>query len=230
MSQLTFGSLFAGVGGFDLGFERAGMTCKWQVEINEHCSGILARDWPEAEQGRDVRTWTGEPVDVICGGFPCQDISSAGRKAGIGGEKSGLWAEYFRIIRELRPRIVVVENVSAILSRGLGVVLADLAGIGFDAGWKTFCSSEFGLPFMRRRVFVVAGTHGERKSIESIHAKVAGVPKASRHDWERRLRELSRNPRGNDGVPDRSHRIKAIGNAVSPVITEWIGRQIVAAN
>src|SRR3990167_774279 len=105
---LTFGSLFAGIGGFDLGFERAGMRCRWQVEINPFCQRSLARHWPNVGRWDDVRTFPPPPaedweVDVICGGFPCQDISNAGHKAGIDGEQSGLWREYVRIIREIRP-------------------------------------------------------------------------------------------------------------------------------
>src|SRR5687767_562507 len=112
---MTFGSLFAGIGGFDLGFERAGMRCEWQVEIDPYCRRVLAKHWPDVRRWDDVRTFPPDGdwgVDVICGGFPCQDISAAGKQAGIEGERSGLWGEYERIIRVLRPRIVVVENVA----------------------------------------------------------------------------------------------------------------------
>src|SRR5690606_2479372 len=115
---MTFGSLFAGIGGFDLGFERAGLQCKWQVEIDPYCQKVLAKHWPGVLRWDDVKTFArdcvAERVDVICGGFPCQDISNAGLKAGIDGERSGLWSEYVRIIRVLRPKYVVVENVAAI--------------------------------------------------------------------------------------------------------------------
>jgi DNA (cytosine-5)-methyltransferase 1 len=123
---MTFGSLFAGIGGFDLGFERAGLFCKWQVEVNEFCQRVLAKHWPDTRRHDDVRTFPPNEsrawkVDVICGGFPCQDISVAGRGAGIAeGTRSGLWSEYARIIRVLRPRFVVVENVPALLIRGEG--------------------------------------------------------------------------------------------------------------
>ena len=104
---LTFGSLFAGIGGFDLGFERAGMVCKWQVEIDDYANRVLRKHWPDVRRWPDVRTWPQqdtEPVDVICGGFPCQDISYAGRGAGLEGERSGLFFESVRVVRELRPR------------------------------------------------------------------------------------------------------------------------------
>lgn len=115
----TMGSLFAGIGGFDLGFERAGFQTVWQVEINDYCRKVLAKHFPHAERFEDVRECGAhnlKPVDVICGGFPCQDISNAGLRAGIDGERSGLWREYARIISELRPKAVLIENVAALLS------------------------------------------------------------------------------------------------------------------
>jgi len=157
----TFGSLFAGIGGFDLGFERAGFRCAWQVEIDPFCQRVLAKHWPHVRRWDDVRTFPqGDPeewrVDVVCGGFPCQDISVAGRGAGIGGERSGLWSEMARVVRVVRPRIVVVENVAALLHRDLGRVLGDLAACGYDAEWDCIPASAVGAPHRRDRVFVVA--------------------------------------------------------------------------
>src|SRR6185312_32662 len=108
---MTVGSLFAGIGGFDLGFERAGFEIKWQVEIDPFCRAVLAKHWPDVRRYEDVRTVGAEleRVDVVCGGFPCQDISFAGDGAGLDGERSGLWREFSRLIGELRPRYVVVE-------------------------------------------------------------------------------------------------------------------------
>src|SRR5688572_7874659 len=125
--SLTFGSLFAGIGGFDLGLGRAGMVCKWQVEIDPFCRAVLEKHWPAVRRYEDVRhvhgaAWCGADeykdgcwtclrgVDVLCGGFPCQDISYAGPGAGLAGERSGLWSEFDRLIRQLRPRYVLVEN------------------------------------------------------------------------------------------------------------------------
>src|SRR4051812_10602658 len=130
MKPLTFGSLFAGIGGIDLGLERAGMQCKWQVEINDYATRVLAKHWPDVHRERDVRACGAHnltTVDLICGGFPCQDISYAGKGAGLAGRRSGLWFEYARIIRELEPRYVLVENVAALLDRGMGDVLGSLA-------------------------------------------------------------------------------------------------------
>lgn len=157
---LTFGSLFAGIGGFDLGLERAGMVCKWQVEINDYANRVLAKHWPSITRHDDVRTFpTAErdwSVDLICGGFPCQDISLAGKGAGLAGERSGLWHEFARIIRQIRPRWVIVENVRALTSRGLGTVLADLADLGFDAEWHCIPACAVGAPHRRERIWIVA--------------------------------------------------------------------------
>jgi DNA (cytosine-5)-methyltransferase 1 len=156
---LTVGSLFSGIGGFDLGLERAGMRVLWQCEADEFCRRVLARHWPDVPCGPDVRgvgRRTVAPVDLICGGFPCQDISVAGRGAGIDGERSGLWSEYARVVSELRPRYVVVENVPALLGRGLGRVLGDLAALGYDAEWDCLPASAFGAPHRRDRIWIVA--------------------------------------------------------------------------
>lgn len=137
---MTFGSLFAGIGGMDLSLERAGMTCAWQVEIDDYCRRVLARHWPEVPRYEDVRTVGAAELagaDLIAGGFPCQDISYAGRGAGLAGERSGLWVEFARIVRELEPRYVLVENVAALLGRGLDAVLGTLASLGYDAEWHS---------------------------------------------------------------------------------------------
>ena len=127
---LTFGSLFAGIGGLDLGFERAGLECKWQVEINAYAQKVLAKHWPNVRRHDDVRTWPKrdtEHVDVVAGGFPCQDISYAGKGAGLQGERSGLFFEAVRVFREVGPRFIVLENVAALLTRGMDEVLGTLA-------------------------------------------------------------------------------------------------------
>ncbi len=157
--MLSVGSLFAGIGGFDYGLERAGMRVAWQCEADEFCRRALAYRWPDVPCYPDVRELRGadvESVDVLCGGFPCQDISTAGRGAGIDGERSGLWSEYARLIGELRPNYVVVENVAALLTRGLGRVLGDLAACGYDAEWDCLPASAFGAPHRRNRVWLIA--------------------------------------------------------------------------
>lgn len=171
---MTFGSLFAGIGGMDLGLERAGMTCRWQVEIHPFCRRVLAKHWPDVPRHDDVRTFPNHGtredwhVDLICGGFPCQDISHAGARAGIGGERSGLWSEFARVIRDLRPRFVLVENSAALLDRGMGVVLADLATLGFDAEWEVLPAAALGAPHLRERVFIVAHAQGSRLAADLL--------------------------------------------------------------
>ena len=157
--SLTFGSLFSGIGGFELGFERAGMECRWQVEIDDYANRVLEKHWPNVHRERDIRTVGSHnlgKVDVICGGFPCQDISYAGLGAGLDGERSGLFFEAVRVVQELRPRIVVLENVAALLTRGLDRVLGTLAEIGFDAEWHCIPAAAVGAPHIRDRVFVLA--------------------------------------------------------------------------
>src|SRR3990167_10929952 len=131
---MRIGSLFSGIGGLELGLEWAGVgRTVWQVELDPYCRAVLAKHWPDAQRFTDVRDCNSTnlpPVDVLCGGFPCQDISDAGKRAGITGARSGLWSEFARIIRELRPRYVVVENVRALLVRGIDTVLGDLAAAG----------------------------------------------------------------------------------------------------
>jgi DNA (cytosine-5)-methyltransferase 1 len=169
---LSFGSLFAGIGGLDLGLERAGMKCKWQVEIDDYATRVLEKHWPEVRRWRDVTTFPPEfrgsrdgtdvspktdwYVDLICGGFPCQDISYAGRGAGLEGERSGLFFEVLRVVRQLRPRYVLLENVAALLTRGLDRVLGELGQIGYDAEWHCIPAAAVGAPHIRDRVFVIA--------------------------------------------------------------------------
>lgn len=178
--SLTIGSLFSGIGGLELGLERAGLgPVLWQVERDEWCRAVLAKHWPGAERHDDVCTFangTDVPrVDVICGGFPCQDISVAGRGAGLTGERSGLWREYARIIRHVRPRFVVVENVAALLARGLGDVLADLAACGYDAVWDCIPAAAVGAPHRRDRVFVVAFRQCDRLQGEQPAGAATGT-------------------------------------------------------
>lgn len=161
--------LFSGIGGFSLGLERAGMKTVAFCEIDPYCRAVLRKHWPSVPIFEDVRTLRGtdvEAVDVICGGFPCQDISFAGKGAGIQGERSGLWREYARLIGEIRPRFVIVENVAALLGRGLHVILGDLAAIGHDAVWHCIPASAVGAPHRRDRVWIVAYARSEQHEVK----------------------------------------------------------------
>jgi DNA (cytosine-5)-methyltransferase 1 len=176
---ITLGSLFAGIGGLELGLENAlrdggfDVSTIWQCESNPWCRSVLARHWPDAVRHEDVRSLgsdTAAPVDILCGGFPCQDVSVAGSGAGLAGARSGLWFEFARIIRDLAPRIVVVENVAALASRGLDQVLGELSESGHDAVWTCVRASDAGAPHRRERLFIiawrVADGDGERRERE----------------------------------------------------------------
>lgn len=156
--------LFSGIGGFSLGLERTGgfKTVAF-CEIEEYPRKVLAKHWPEVPIYEDVRELTADRLradginpDCITGGFPCQDISVAGKGAGIEGERSGLWSEIARLTSELRPRIVILENVAALLGRGLGRVLGDLSEIGYDAEWHCIPASYAGAPHRRDRIWIIA--------------------------------------------------------------------------
>lgn len=155
--------LFSGIGGFSLGLERAGgfRTVAF-CEINEYCRAVLAKHWPDVPSHGDVTTreFIKGEADVICGGFPCQDVSYAGGGAGVSGERSGLYRELIRAIRVVRPRFAIVENVAALLSRGMGTVLGDLAAIGNDAEWHCVPAAAVGAPHIRDRVWIVAYPNG----------------------------------------------------------------------
>jgi DNA (cytosine-5)-methyltransferase 1 len=162
--------LFSGIGGFSLGLERAGMQTVAFCEQNKYCHAVLKKHWPEIPIYDDVRTLTaarladdGIAVDVICGGFPCQDISIAGKGAGLAGARSGLWWEFHRLIAEIRPSWVVIENVSALRHKGLGDVLRSLAAVGYDAEWHCIPASAVGAPHRRDRIWIVAYPNGEQQ-------------------------------------------------------------------
>jgi DNA (cytosine-5)-methyltransferase 1 len=207
--MLTAGSLFSGIGGLDLGYERAGFQILWQCEPEPFCRAALAKHWPGVPCFMDVREIHAPgvcggicencvpPVDVLIGGFPCQDVSDAGQRKGIDGERSGLWKEYARLIRELRAhglRGVGIENVAGLFVRGIDTVLADLAEIGMDAEWEVVRASDpdIGAPHRRARVFIVAYPRcldGDRRpggwsdhERYRDHAGWAETPRSAEHD------------------------------------------------
>lgn len=158
--------LFSGIGGMSLGLQRAGMTTVAFCEIDPFCRRVLAKHWPEVPIYDDVRSLTaarlaadGIVFDLICGGFPCQDLSVAGRGAGLSGERSGLWFEFCRIIEETRPGWTLIENVPALRSRGLDIVLGGLAALGYDAEWHCIPAAAVGAPHRRDRIWIVSYTH-----------------------------------------------------------------------
>ncbi len=236
---MTVGSLFAGIGGFDLAAERVGWEVKWQVEIDPFCRRVLEKHWPQVRRYEDVRTVGAEqlePVDLVCGGFPCQDISSNNQyKRGLSGAKSGLFTEVVRLVGELRPRYVLLENVADLLVRGMGAVLGELAAVGYDAEWDCVPAAVFGLPQPRWRVFIVA--YPCRGGCETSNERLASGPLAGiRIDRDGLVAAEHAAASGaarvcgmDDGFPDRMDRVGACGNAVAPQIAEWIFSRIQAA-
>lgn len=234
--SLSFGSLFAGIGGIDLGLEKAGMECRWQVEIDPYCRGILRKHWPDVPKFGDIRTIKELPyVDVIAGGFPCQPTSLNGKRAAQRDER-WLWPEFARVVRSVRPRFVLVENVTGLLSAGFGDVLGDLAKLGFDAEWSCLPAGAFGAPHIRNRVFIIAypaglagsvlaNTHGagrqEQPPAVSAPKEQSGY---TGHPWwasEPAVRRVAH------GIPGKLDRVRALGNAVVPQVVEYIGRRLV---
>ena len=182
--------LFSGIGAFSLGLERAGFKTVAFCEIEPFCRRVLAKHWPTVPCYDDIRDLTAArlrddgigPIDAICGGFPCQDISLAGTGAGLDGERSGLWREYARLVGELRPRHVIVENVGALRARGLADVLGDFAALGYDAEWHSVPAAAVGAPHLRDRVWIIAtaadaDSLGRGRGRESQHGAEQGAPR-----------------------------------------------------
>ncbi|MGH3425715.1 MAG: DNA cytosine methyltransferase [Nocardioidaceae bacterium] len=264
-------SLFAGIGGLELGLERAGMTVVGQVELDPFCREVLAKHWPEVPRHDDVRTtvewWRGAvrpAVDVVCGGFPCQPVSLAGRGLAQEDER-WLWPAFAAVLRDLRPRYAILENVTGLLGRGAGVVLGDLAEIGYDAEWDCVPAATVGAPHRRDRWFCVAYPNGLRRTAAAQHrvgaqpgqewqdgqsrdagARPRDVADADNSGRDGRPRIFGQGRRGQpahrdwwaaepdvgrvaNGIPGRVDRLKGLGNAVVPHVTEHIGRLVMEA-
>lgn len=185
---MMIGSLFSCIGGLELGLEWAGVGhTVWQVEKDPFCQRVLAKHWPQVERFDDVSTVGAAclPVaDVICGGFPCQDVSAAGKGAGLAGALSGLWREYQRIVSELRPRFVVVENVASGSRRWLPHVRSDLHVLGYRTRAFALSAFDVGAPHLRRRVFVLAAD-SERVEIRDVEQwRSGGRSSGVSTEWE----------------------------------------------
>lgn len=228
-------SLFSGAGGFELGFERAGIETVLQVEIDPVCLSVLERHWPETERLHDVRDvdggfvpnlrgyrpepglavvagrQAGEDVDLVYGGFPCQDVSVAGQRAGLRGERSGLWHEFQRVLSELRPRWVVIENVPGLLSSGaepgadFGVVLRGLVDLGYGVAWRVLDARWFGVPQRRRRVFVVGclGDAQRAAQVLAVCESCGGHPEAGSEAGQDVAHALRASLAKSNGSPER---------------------------
>lgn len=240
--MLTVGSLFSGIGGLELGLERAGMRVVWQCEIDDYAQRVLRRHWPDVPKYDDIRACGAHnlaPVDLICGGFPCQPHSLAGRRNGSGDERD-LWPEYRRILCELKPRWVVAENVPGLLStdagRFFGGILADLATLGYDAAWSVLSACALGAPHARERLFLVA--HAQRVGCDWRGIGESGSRRDDAPDqrdrcvqsafWHPGADSLCRMADGFSRGLDKGKRLKALGNAVVPQVAELIGQMILA--
>jgi DNA (cytosine-5)-methyltransferase 1 len=227
------GSLFSGIGGFDLGLERAGMEVAWQCEIDPAARRVLARHWPDVPCYEDVKELRGDrlpAVDVLCGGFPCQDLSVAGRRAGLAGERSGLFHEFMRLAGELAPRWVLVENVPGLLSsedgRDMGVVLGTLADLGYGWCYRVLDAQFFGVAQRRRRVFIVGcvGDPGRAARVLLEPESCDGNPPPSREAGARVTQALTGSPSSSScGNPDDN---RAQGGFLVPALTTRCGNTL----
>ena len=245
--MIKLGSLFSGIGGFELGLERAipGLETIWQVEQEKFCQRVLQKHWPNAEIFDDVKTvgkHNLKPVDILCGGFPCQDISTAGKKGGIHAKKSGLWWEMHRIISELQPRIAIMENVPNLLTLGMSEILGSLSEIGYDAEWCIVSASQFGAPHLRKRIFIVAYSSIRKYRLciplqprreDSIISNIRTSGKNNRRlseQMEQVYWKKTKTPSPicylDDGIPDRLAKLRSLGNAIVPQCSEFIGQKI----
>lgn len=250
--MFKFGSLFSGIGGLDLGLERAGMKCVWQSEIHPYACRVLHKHWPHVPNLGDIRNieWdTVAPVDVICGGYPCQPFSYAGARNGTDDPRH-LWPYFANAISVVRPKYALLENVSGHLSLGFGQVLSDLAACGYDTEWDCIPAASVGAPHLRDRVFVIAtrqhGMDTDSNSQPNGPIYAASKPWASpmadndHQNNPKRTKSAGGNVidgrcrwevepsvgRMADGVPSRMDRLRCLGNAVVPQVAEHIGHII----
>jgi DNA (cytosine-5)-methyltransferase 1 len=249
---MKIGSLFSGIGGLELGLEWSGLGHTiWQVERNKYCLGVLEKHWPHVERYTDVKT-VGKhnlsPVDLICGGFPCQDVSAAGKGAGLSGSQSGLWYEFLRIVKELRPGWVVVENVASGAKRWVDAVRGQLELEDYATFPVPLSAADCGAPHLRRRIFIMAHTDNSRryggfgpreKLPRGIESEDSGKVVAHTDGKQAQRAPESRKERNPwavepgvgrvaNGVSGRVDRIKALGNAVVPQCAQVIGEFIKA--
>lgn len=246
---MTVYETFCGIGGFSLGFKRAGFKIIGGCEIDPYARAVYAKNFGIEPDG-DIRTVKSIPADIICGGFPCQDISNANPNGkGLDGERSGLWWELARIIKNSSPHYVVLENVSALLSKGLGDILRFFSEIGYDVEWDCLRASDFGAPHLRDRIWIVAHPNSSYAlSKQRLNDRLGNSSKAMADSEREGFFEGYINQEGQttgrggqqhtnwtvepdvgrvvNGLPYRSHRIKCLGNSIVPQISQWIAERI----
>lgn len=218
---MTHGSLFTGIGGFDLGAEWSGIETKWNCEIEEFNRKELERLFPNTKQYEDIKELRNpQSVDIISGGFPCQNISIAASKnrTGINGDKSGLFWEMLRVVSEVKPRYVIIENSPALRSKGLDTILRQFASIGYDAEWQTLQGFQFGIPQRRRRIYIILYTTsiGDRMAERQIFARWDKPIYPNWGDTEDKIYGVA------DVIPDRIPKHRSLGNAVQPLVAHYL--------
>jgi DNA (cytosine-5)-methyltransferase 1 len=229
MSELRMLDLFSGIGGFSLAARWLGgfQTVQF-VERDPYCQRILRKHWPDVPIHDDICTFKPAPrsADVVVGGFPCQDISAAGKQAGIKeGTRSGLFYELMRVVRLVGPRYIVLENVAAIVNYGMAEVLGELDEAGFDAEWACIRASDLGALHKRERWWLVAYSISNR-SKRNLQQEVSWQQSIQRIESLRSTQNLRIGPsistprllRGTDGLPNKLDRLRALGNAVVPQV------------
>lgn len=238
MRKLRVLDLFSGIGGFSLGLERTGgFETVAFCEIEPYCRSVLAKHWPDVPCHHDIRTLQFEfgMAEVVAAGFPCQDISLAGQGAGLAGARSGLWWQVRRAIRLVRPRFALLENVAALLHRGMGTVLGSLAAIGYDAEWHCVPAGHVGAPHERDRVWIVAYT--DEAGCEDPEGRSGPSQKKGREipiadhvgRWPRQRAIEPKMVRVVHGLSADVDAVAALGNSVFPQIPELIGHAILEA-
>lgn len=239
---MTFGSLFAGIGGIDLGLERAGMECLWQVEIDDYCRRILAKHWPDVRRFEDVKKVHSQDVahargkdgresscpnclpavDLVCGGFPCQPHSVAGKRKGAEDDRN-LWPDFIRVVAELRPRYVLAENVPGIITTYLDTVLSDLEGEGYTTATFNIPACAFDAPHRRQRIFVVARNTESDADCQERRVPQGPNPESSGICGDMAYAEKQYCDDGNDNGRCRSRQIPKPGNRAEEArpICDW---------
>ena len=230
---LSVGSLFSGIGGLDLGLERAGMKVVWQSENDPYACRVLAKHWPEVPNLGDITTidWSTVPrVDLICGGFPCRDISSArtaNARQGLHGRESALYWHMSDAVAALEPTWVLIEN-SPEWRRWVPTVRLDLLGRGYSSVSFVVPAGSVGAPHKRPRAFVVAHANSKSKPLRTLYEEMAGLSALPGDGgyW----RESFTGPlRVDDGLPARMDRLRCLGNAAVPQVAQLIGTRILEA-
>jgi len=239
---MRVGSLFSGIGGMDLGLERAGMTLAWQVEINSFCQQVLRKHWPLVPKFSDIRTidWEQVPsVDLVCGGFPCQPFSIAGKQKGASDERY-LWPEVVRCLESLNPTWFLGENVPGIGNLALPKIKADLENLGYEVWIASIPACGLDAPHLRQRIWITAYADsysrrceeqwGQQSSQQYAQKTIPGLERFCRFQsggaaWETQPAVC----RVVDGIPHRVDRLRGLGNAVVPQLVEVLGRMIMQA-